>query len=213
MRNVRKVAYYDFVKNNDLKGVTDTGYRVEIASQQVKDSDQLAEFGQVATTFTETDLKAAFSLLVSYLRTNLHSVRRLHIEGLGSFSLKIKAPRVTSPTVNIGDKIRVASISFRPDRKLVRDIANSTTFHRTKSPRTIRPVVEQEELVSRLKTYFAVHRFIRTRDVASLAACGHTKALSLIAALVERGVIKNVGTSRQPLYEAGDQLSDGTTKD
>lgn len=213
MGNVRNVAYYDFVKNNDLKGVADTGYRVEIASHQVKDSDQLAEYGQTATTFTETDLKAAFSLLVSYLRANLHSVRRLHIDGLGSFSLKLKAPRVMSPTENIGSKIRVASISFRPDRKLVRYIDNDTTFHRTTAPRTVRSAVEGEALVARLQTYFTSHRFIRTRDVASLAACGHTKALALIANLVEQGVIKNVGTPRQPLYEAGETLQGAAATD
>lgn len=213
MGTAKHIAYYDFVKNNDLPDVENTGYRVEIAGQQVKDTDQLAEMGQVATTFTEEDLKAAFSVMVSYLRNNLHSVRRLHIDGLGSFSLKLKAPRVTSPTENVGSKIRVASISFRPDTKLVRRINNETTFHRTTAPRTVRSAVEGEALTARLQTYFVTHRFIRTRDVASLAACGHTKALELIGKLVEQGVIKNVGTRRQPLYEAGEQLQSGTSGD
>lgn len=213
MSTAKHIAYYDFVKNGDLQSIADTGYRVEIAGQQVKDSDQLAEYGQMATTFTEQDLKAAFSVLIGYLRSNLHSVRRLHIDGLGSFSLKLKAPRVTSPTENVGDKIRVSTISFRPDRKLVRRINNETTFHRTTAPRTVRSAVEGDALTARLQTYFATHRFIRTRDVASLAACGHTKALELISRLVEQGVIKNVGTRYQPLYEAGEQLQNETSEE
>ena len=147
------------------------------------------------------DAKSAIDTLTQLCGEELREGREVHIEGLGYFSPTLEATqKVTRSTPNKHLKLRLKSISFRPDVRLkqartgVKAIRSKYTRHSLK--------LSEVEIDMKLKEYFADHDVLIRSDFQALCGMARTTANVHLKRLQQEGKLKNVGKPTQPIYRA-----------
>lgn len=107
--------HYDFYPNS---GIADEGqWHVRALESETVEAPTLFERIEQRSTLTQADMKGALSALVAGIAEALKDGNRVHLEGLGHFSVSIKGKVVTTEDGALRlDKAGVRSILFRPDR-------------------------------------------------------------------------------------------------
>lgn len=205
----KSVALYDFRENPPQEGEEHPGYHVVLANHHSYALKDIAEATCAGTSLTESDLYHAVMDICDFLKSRLATSNTIRVDGLGSFSLKIKGPRAAQPDEHVGRKIEISGIRFIPDARLLNSIRMGTTFHRTKRPHTFLSVPDETAQRDLLRQYFTKNHFILLRDLTMMMNCGRTKAGRICARLVEEGVLERRGTPRRPIYIAGPALLHG----
>ena len=118
---------YDFYKTNGALAEKQP-YHVRVIEHSTIQSDELAQRIQSRTTLTVPDIKGALSALTEEIATQLSSGHRIHIEGLGYFSLSIEG----EITKDKEDQLRlrhpaVRTIRFLPEDQMM-DKLKDTSF-------------------------------------------------------------------------------------
>ena len=147
------------------------------------------------------DAKSAIDTLTQLCGEELREGREVHIEGLGYFSPTLEATqKVTRSTPNKHLKLRLKSISFRPDVRLkqamtgVNAIRSKYTHHSLK--------LSEVEIDMKLKEYFVDHDVLIRSDFQALCGMARTTANVHLKRLQQEGKLKNVGKPTQPIYRA-----------
>ncbi|RGN31388.1 HU family DNA-binding protein [Bacteroides oleiciplenus] len=151
------------------------------------------------SSLTVGDVMNAIDCLTQICSEELREGREVHIEGLGYFSPTLEATqKVTRSTPNKHLKLRLKSISFRPDVNLKSALTGITTT-RSKYTRHSQRLSEVE-IDMRLKEYFAEHDILIRYDFQNLCGMARTTANGHLKRLLEEGKLMNVGRRTQPIY-------------
>ncbi len=152
------------------------------------------------SSLTVGDVMNAIDCLTQICGEELREGREVHIEGLGYFSPTLEATeRVTLRTPNKHYKVRLKTISFRPDVKL-KDAMRGVTATRSKYTRHHSGTLSVVEIDMKLKKYFAEHDMMIRYDFQQLCGMARTTANVHLKRLQEEGKLKNVGRRLQPIY-------------
>lgn len=151
------------------------------------------------SSLTVGDVMNAIDCLTQICGEELHDGHEVHIEGLGYFVPTLEATqKVTRSTPNKHLKIRLKSISFRPDIKLKQAMTGISAI-RSKYTRHSRQL-SVVEVDMKLKEYFAEHDVLIRSDFQELCGMARTTANVHLKRLQQEGKLKNVGKPTQPIY-------------
>ena len=143
------------------------------------------------SSLTVGDVMNAIDCLTQICSEELREGREVHIEGLGYFASTLEATqKVTRSTPNKHLKLRLKSISFRPDVNLKSALTGITTT-RSKYTRHSQRLSEVE-IDMRLKEYFAEHDILIRYDFQNLCGMARTTANGHLKRLLEEGKLMNV---------------------
>lgn len=190
---------YDLYKTpKGLRG-EDEVYHVRVKNIETVTTDKIAARIEHDTSLTEGDVRNALASLSHYLVDCLSQGKRLHIEGIGYFSLAIEAPSVASPRDMRAEQVKVKGVNYRPDKRVKKKLEASTEFVRAKY-KSHSGVLPDEEVRRRVTAYFADHAYMRRTDFELL--CGFTRitAVRRLNALVGEGFLARDGKKAATVY-------------
>ncbi|MDO5421376.1 MAG: DNA-binding protein [Bacteroides sp.] len=163
------------------------------------DTDKLCSMIHARSSLTVGDAQSAISTLAKICSEELRDGRVVHIDGLGYFAPTLESTqRVTRSTSNKSAKLRLKTISFRPDIKLKAELAGISATQAKYTRHSAQ--LSEVEIDIRLKEYFAEHSIMVRYDFQEL--CGLTRATANrhLRRLQDEGKLKNVGRRTQPIY-------------
>jgi predicted histone-like DNA-binding protein len=147
------------------------------------------------------DAKSAIDTLTQLCGEELREGREVHIEGLGYFSPTLEATqKVTRSTPNKHLKLRLKSISFRPDVRLKQAMTGVSAIRSKYTRHSLK--LSEVEIDMKLKEYFADHDVLIRSDFQALCGMARTTANVHLKRLQQEGKLKNVGKPTQPIYRA-----------
>ena len=159
---------------------------------------------------TKADVKAVVEGLSHLLARRLSSGTSVHLEGIGYFSVGITAPTFSDPSEINARQIKVRTVDFRPEKKLIEEIAQKTSFQ--KSTACERSVTLTDKAVRRLlRDYLEIHDCISAMPSGSewiyillivLLVFGGKKIPELA-----RGLGKGVKSFKEGINEAKEEIS------
>ncbi|MGM9694079.1 MAG: HU family DNA-binding protein [Alloprevotella sp.] len=166
----------------------------------VFDTEDLIRNVVHGSTLTSADMKAAMTAIVETMADALATGKRVKLDGLGSFSLKLETDAELNDTdEKIGKKISVKTVKFRPAKELMQKMGK-VTFQRTPTPRTLQWDELPQDQEERLVAYLRQNAFLRRIDAEHIWHCKRTTATRLLKTFCEKGLIRNAGTPRVPIY-------------
>ena len=102
---------YDVYKSPPRDGEEQDMYHVRIKHTGTVTTDQLAERIEHDTSLTAGDVRNVLASLSHYFVACLSAGERIHLEGVGYFSLAAEAPAVASPREMRAEHVRVRACS------------------------------------------------------------------------------------------------------
>jgi len=138
-------------------------YHVRISKAQTMQFDEVSKELEQTTMATEADVKGIVEGLSYLLAHRLSSGTSVHIEGIGYFSLSIAAPTADDPSKINAPQIKVRTVKFRPEKKLINEIVENVSFQ--KSATCERSVTLNKKSVQRLlKDFLEIHDCISATE-------------------------------------------------
>lgn len=184
---------YDFYSTKGLKGAKNDVH-VRPISGQTTQTDDLARRIEKGTTATSADIKLVLTALSSAVVNELLSGNRVHIDGLGYFSISING----NITRDKNGKLRlqdasVKDVLFQPERALKAKLADARFTRSQHLGRKSKPAEEPriEEALQELGRDGAVFSSAQFRERLGLTA---STANRILHRLREEGRVENIGT-------------------
>ena len=151
------------------------------------------------SSLTVGDVMNAIDCLTQICGEELRDGHEVHIEGLGYFAPTLEATqKVTRSTPNKHLKLRLKSISFRPDVRLKQAMAGVSAIRSKYTRHSLK--LSEVEIDMKLKEYFADHEVLIRSDFQELCGMARTTANVHLKRLQQEGKLKNVGKPTQPIY-------------
>ena len=179
------VAYGDHRKQTPVpygSGKKKCYYKVRTSSH-FKSDDFIELPCKSGSGLSKGDVVKVMGGIVDELKQWLPIGHTVTIDGLGTFSLSIgvtddkdvedfdgNGQKVT------GKRLGVRNVLFRPDRQLVKDIADRCILHKGKAVANNRSPYTREERLGLALDYLAEHPFMRVSDYMSLTQLPHSTA-------------------------------------
>ncbi|WP_455666686.1 HU family DNA-binding protein [Phocaeicola sp.] len=122
--------------------------------------------------------------LIDSLSEHLSEGKRIHIDGLGYFSINIGSSESENPKAMTRRTIRITGINFQPEKSFLKGIRNKATFvrERYKSHTADLSPIEIDGL---LTEYFKDHRSITCTQFQQTCGMTRTTAYRRLAVLVQ----------------------------
>ncbi len=129
----------------------------------------------------------------------LREGREVHVEGLGYFAPTLETSEpVRRNSKYKHTKVKLKSISFRPDERLKREVYNAK-FQHTKHPRPALSLSEIE-VDMLLKKHFSEHDLLTRYEFQLLCHMARTTAYRHLNRLLKEGKLQKLGRHNQPVY-------------
>ena len=124
----------------------------------------------------------------------------MHLDGIGYFrpTLTCTEP-VKVDTKRKSTKVKLKSITFRPDMALRSEVGNIKVLP-LKQRNVLQKPLTPEEIDKRLEKFFTTHDFMTKGDFYSLTGMTRTTATRHIRRLCDEGKLENKGLQKQPIY-------------
>lgn len=190
---------FDLYKNPEKEGVEVPKLHAKVITKDVITTKDLRDTINKKCTVAPADVAAVLTALSSEMFEALSNGYSVHLEGLGHFSLSLRcAPDVNPKHVSTSD-ISVKGIRFLPDKELSEKF-RTVEFERLKDASRHSEKMELSEIMEKMDRYFTDNQFMRRQDFEKMTGFNKSKALRTLKALVNDGVLKNVGTKQMPMY-------------
>lgn len=174
-------------------------YHVRLKSSGMLTTGQLAREIEHATSLTASDVKGALMELSRLMREGLANGKRVHLEGIGYFSLAASAPVVTDPQTMRAEHVRVKGVTYQPEKDLLAELDAQVRFERT-SLKMQSSKKTMEELKRGLEQYFASHVFITRAEFGRLFGLTRSTAIDRLGRLTAEGFLQRKGAKNAPVY-------------
>ena len=124
------------------------------------DTAALRRFIQEYCSLTETDVSAVLDALSHFMGRELGEGRQVHLDGIGYFrpTLTCTEP-VKVDTKRKSTKVKLKSITFRPDMALRSEVGNIKVLP-LKQRNVLQKPLTPEEIDKRLEKFFTTHDFM-----------------------------------------------------
>lgn len=198
---------FDWYKNpNPDENSEETAIHPRIHYNGAVSTNELRQRIQQYCSLSETDVSAVLDALSHCMGKELANGRKVHLKGIGYFypTLTCTEP-ITNATKNKTTKVRLKGIKFLSDSDLKQHIG-SVKVKCLKSKSLNTPMTE-EAIEKKLKEYFRTNPVLRRKNLEYLCGLTNITARRRIVELTRKGILKNIGSPRQPIYVAGDNLS------
>ena len=159
-------------------------YHVRTTNRQTIASKDLTREAVQYSGVSRSDWTAVVEGLIDSLSEHLSEGKRIHINGLGYFSVNIGSSESESPKAMTRRTIRVTGINFQPEKSFLKDIRNRANFvrERYKSHTADLSPIEVDSL---LTEYFKDHRSITCTQLQQTCGMTRTTAYRRLAVLVQ----------------------------
>ena len=176
-----------------------TTYQVRNENYGTMETRELLEHLQYHGLARRELMEMALVVLQKEIVEQVTDNKRLHLNGIGTFFLKIGLrkhldedgneyqPVYTDPDKITGNDVAIESICFTPDSELLQELNQSGYYFENINPKgTVgkSAQVDLEVLKPRLKAYLDEHGSISTREFRQLFGVTKYKALQLLDQLV-----------------------------
>lgn len=190
--------YYDLVRRPDPEnsGNPQPLFPRIVNKGTAELKDLLDDMG---TKVDEATLLRVLMALREAVSTELMRSRRVHIKGWGSFSLRLEGRLVEEPDDIHAQSVSVADINFRPEKAFVQACRQGSIVRDSEGFRTSTDCSLAEQLAL-LRTYFANHVELTTRQFCHLTGLASTRAYQALAELVEGGYLRRMGQRASTHY-------------
>lgn len=201
---------YEIIRNPGFKE-DEKNFFVAPVCEGVFNTEDLIRSVAHGSTLSSADMKAALTAIVETMAEALATGKRVKLDGLGSFSLKLTTDADINDTdEKIGKKISIKTVKFLPAKELLQKMGK-VTFQRTQNPRTVQWDELPQDQEERLVAFLRQNTFLRRTDAEHIWHCKRTTATRLLNSFCEKGIIRNAGTPRMPIYvlasnEAGQEV-------
>ena len=163
-------------------------------------TDELRRHIQEYCSLTETDVLAVLDALSHFVGDARSEGRRVHLDGIGYFTPTLTCTEpVTLETKRKSTKVKLKSISFRPDKALRSEIG-ILKVKPLKLRNLTKKKLTDEEVRQKVVGYLHTHDFITRSDVQGLCGMTRTTAARQVKRLCEENVLVNKGLQKQPVY-------------
>ena len=179
--------------------------RVVVDAYDTAEMDRMGQHIEKASSLTSADLTAALDALRSEMVDQLGSGYRVHLPGLGYFSLAVKGEVCEDPKTGHFRLCNphVRTVKFRPEKDLLKAL-HGIDFENATYRRTPYAAPQPAEVAAALDQLFAASAFILVRDLRAALHLSRPVAYRLVQALEAAGKVRNVGTSRQKILVKGE---------
>ena len=190
---------YEIIRNPGFKE-DEKNFFVAPVCEGVFNTEDLIRNVAHGSTLSSADMKAALTAIVETMAEALATGKRVKLDGLGSFSLKLTTDADINDTdEKIGKKISLKTVKFLPAKELLQKMGK-VTFQRTQNPRNLQWDELPQDQEERLVAFLRQNDFLRRTDAEHIWHCKRTTASRLPNSVCEKGIIRNAGTPRMPIY-------------
>ena len=190
---------YDFYKTHGALADKNS-YHVRTVDRDTVDTETLIARIQQGTTLTIHDLKGAISALSQEIMNHLKEGRKVHLEGLGYFSLAIDGEVVTDKNEQLRLKNpRVRTIKFLPEEQMMKQMGQLSFTCQGHWGRHS-PQLDEDSAIKVVQRLAKEKPVFTAQDFQAAAQVTHTTSYRLLKKLVATQVIKNVGTPSRQLF-------------
>lgn len=196
---------YEFYETPNPKKDGKKSYHPRTVSFHKVTTEKLAQEIQYESSLTRADVKAVLTSLADKLANHLADGQKIHLEGIGYLSVSLQCDKEIHNQEDMKRApVSFKAVNFRADEELKKKL------RRTKMERsTIRlhsmPLTD-EEIDAKLAEHFATQPIITRRNFQRLCLLRDSTAHRHIRRLLEEGKLRNVNTSRNPIYMKGDNM-------
>ena len=186
------------IRRRKMNGSADSeawGVGVTLVPQEKIDIDEMGAISQQRCTVTQSDVKAAWSMMQVIIADALANGRRVELGELGILSLEVRAKQLKEPGERLrGSDVEVGSISLKPG-PLLQQQFNRVTF---KIDNACSEPTDAESLDMALYKYFGEdgHEGITVKHFGHLSGYKETAARALLKEYIAQGVMERVPMSR-----------------
>lgn len=186
------------IRRRKMNGSADSeawGVGVTLVPQEKIDIDEMGAISQQRCTVTQSDVKAAWSMMQVIIADALANGKRVELGELGILSLEVRAKQLKEPGERLrGSDVEVGSISLKPG-PLLQQQFNRVTF---KIDNACSEPTDAESLDMALYKYFGEdgHEGITVKHFGHLSGYKETAARALLKEYIAQGVMERVPMSR-----------------
>lgn len=175
-----------------------------ITDSEVVDVERLAETITKRGGLTKGTVVDVLSDLPNVMAELLSEGKTVEIPMLGSFNLSIGTDAQIHPDSKRRMRsVEVRGVKFQPDKELMKAIGKPTFQWQAGTGFAIAQTSTQ--LIPLLEDYFKTHESITRKEFEQTFGLKRTTAYIRLKELVDRGVMKAIGSGRDTVYMWGDK--------
>lgn len=195
--------HYDFYPNS---GIADEGqWHVRALEGETVEAPTLFERIEQRSTLTQADMKGALSALVAGIAEALKDGNRVHLEGLGHFSVSIKGKVVTTEDGALRlDKAGVRSILFRPDRSFLQRLSTADFIRNSKQGRHS-PAVSDEVVLAAIGQLEESGQAATCKTLSQRLRMAPATTYRRLQSFQERGLVQRSFVGSTAVYRLSEQ--------
>ena len=196
---------YEFYESPAIKGKDEKSYHPRVVTFGKVTTERLAQEIQYESSLTRADVKAVLTSLADKLADHLADGQKIHLEGIGYLSVSLQCDREIHNHEDMKRApVAFKAVNFRADEELKKKLRRAKMERSTIRQHSM-PLTD-EEIDAKLDEHFATHPVITRRQFQHLCLLRDSTAHRHIRRLVEEGKLRNVNTSRNPIYMKGDAI-------
>lgn len=190
---------FEFYRNPSSEGTEKKQYHARVVTFGRVDTDQLAQEIEHESALTKNDVKAVLMMLADKVKEHLGDGKRVNLEGIGTFQVNLhcKEEVYTTDAGQTG-KVEFKSITFRADNEL-RKSMKKQKINRSRIKIHSQQLTD-EYIEQKLAEHFSKNETITRLQFQYLCKQVKSTAQRTIKRLVEKGTLRNVATTRNPVY-------------
>lgn len=190
---------YEFYRNPQSDENEKRKYHPRVITTGRVDTEQLARDIQQSCSLTRSDVKGMLAALADKMAQYLSEGKRVYLEDIGYFKVNLECNQEITEIDDKGvGKVSFKSISFRADERLKKIMKRTKIYRSNLKPHSM--PMSSEEIEAKLTEHFATNAFITRREFQFLCQLLKPTACRIIKRLVEEGKLKNIASSRSPVY-------------
>lgn len=202
------MAQFIMRKLNDLRNDGETTTFPHLLQTGVTTTNEVARMLQARTSFTTSDVKGLIDALAEIIADETAQGRAVRIDGLGTFKAKLdlvkgKEREVEGGTKRNAQSVRVSSVRFRADKKLVQRTDACAHLERTKEPASSATLEPLEARIERLNDFLTKNPFLRIADYVSFTHLSRSRARTELQSLCDQGFLTTQGRGTHKVYVKG----------
>lgn len=178
-------------------------YHVRILKPQVLEFEDVKDSLNLFSSVTPGDVSAVVEGISTLLVSQLTSGRRVHINGIGYFSLSVSAPTIDDKQDFDACDIQIKGINFKPDATLMKQMRKQE-MHFRRNDVSHSKELKLEDLLLIFENFYAEHDSMSFREFCIITRLPHTTAYRLLKQLCDgpNAIIKHIGPRNASVYIA-----------
>ena len=190
---------YEFYRNPDPEGTNKKRYHARVVGYNRISSQRLVEEVRKRCGFSGGVVENVLMNLAEQLTRHLEEGSKVHLGGIGYFQVNLRCKEEVRTTHGArSENIEFKSVSFRADHSLKKNLKGAKIRRSRIKPHSY-PHTE-ESIDKLLAKHFKTNQTLTRYQFQFMTGLLKATACRTIKKLVEAGKLKNVATSRNPVY-------------